>query len=179
MIRAALWVGVFCVLGLAVPWSTAAAQDLKIGFVNASKVSAEAPQAEAARRKLEREFEPRDAELVAMQSDLEELETRLRQDGAVMDEAERRRLERDILTLKRDIRRRQDEFREDFNLRRNEELSKLQRRILDTIAQVAEARDYDLVVSDGVIFASDRVDITPLIIERLRREHESATEANN
>lgn len=179
MNRAALRVALLCALGLVLPGAGAAAQDLKIGFVNASKVSAEAPQAEAARRKLEREFEPRDAELVAMQSDLEDLETRLRQDGAVMEEAERRRLERDILTLKRDIRRRQEEFREDFNLRRNEELSKLQRRILDTIAQVAEARGYDLVVSDGVIFASDRVDITPLIIERLRREHESAGDAGN
>ena len=179
MIRTTLLVRLILAAGLMLAWTCAGAQSLKIGFVNAAKVSAEAPQAEAARRKLEREFQPRDEELVAMQTDLEDLETRMRQDGAVMDEAERRRMERDILALKRDIRRRQEEFREDFNLRRNEELSKLQRRILDTISMVAKERGYDLVVSDGVIFASEQVDITSLIIERLRREHEAASGNGN
>lgn len=154
------------------------AEDLKIGYVNPARVSSESPQAEAARRKLEQEFAPRDRELVQMQKELQKLEEKLNRDGAIMSESERRELEREIVERKREIRRTQEAFREDFNIRRNEELGNLQRRIVDTITQVAKERGFDLVVSDGVIFASDRVEITNLIIERLKEQPESAEGRN-
>lgn len=149
-------------------------QDLKVGFVNPARVSSESPQAEAARRKLEQEFAPRDQELVEMQKELQKMEERLNRDAAIMNESERRELEREVVERKREIRRAQEAFREDFNIRRNEELGNLQRRIVDTITQVAKERGFDLVVSDGVIFASDRIDITNLIIERLKKQADSA-----
>lgn len=161
------------VLVLLVCVGTAPAQELKIGFVNPAKVSNEAPQAEAARRQLEQEFAPRDQELVEMQQALQKMEERLNRDGAIMSESERRELERKIVERKREIRRAQEAFREDFNIRRNEELGKLQRRIVDTITQVAKEQGFDLVVSDGVIFASERIDITDLIIERLKQQAEA------
>ncbi len=147
--------------------------EVRIGFVNLGRVSAEAPQAEAARAKLEAEFAPRDRELAAEQSDIRALEERLNRDGAVMSEDEQRRLQRDVVSRKRELRRAQDEFREDFNMRRNEELSLLQRKIFEIIGAVAEQREYDLIVSDGVVYASDQVDITGLVLERLRRDFES------
>ena len=148
----------------------AGAADLKIGVVSAARVSAEAPQAEAARLKLEREFAPRDQELVAMQKEVREMEERLTRDGAVMKEADQRSLEREIVSRKREIRRMQDEFREDFNMRRNEELSQLQRRIIETIQKLAKDEKFDLILSDGVIYASDKVDITARVIELLARD---------
>ena len=160
-------------IGLAAA-SVAGAAELKVGFVNAARVSAEAPQAEAAREKLEKEFAPRDQELVGLQQEIKELETKLERDAAIMKDSERARLERDLMSRQREIRRAQDEFREDFNLRRNEELGKLQRRIIETIQQLAKDEGFDLIVSDGVVFASDRVDITAQVIERLQREARGA-----
>ncbi len=148
------------------------AADLKIGFVNPAKVSSEAPQADAARRKLEEEFAPRDREIVSMQEELRELEERMQDAELNQSETERQGLQREILSLRRDIQRTQDAFREDFNMRRNEELGELQRRILQTVSEYAKEQSYDLVVSDGVIYASDAVNITDRIIERLRREFE-------
>lgn len=150
--------------------SSATAAEIKIGFVNAAKVSAEAPQADAAREKLEKEFQPRDQGLLTAQKEIRSLEEKLARDGAVMSEAERSGLERDILSRKRDLRRQQDEFREDFNMRRNEELARLQRRIIETIQQLAKEEKFDLIVSDGVVYASDRIDITPKVIDRLRKD---------
>lgn len=150
--------------------SASHAADLKIGFVNAARVSAEAPQADAAREKLEKEFAPRDQELLAMQKEVKDLEEQLARDAAVMKESERGRLERDIVSRKREIRRMQDEFREDLNMRRNEELAKLQRQIIETIHQLAKDEKFDLIVSDGVLYASDRIDITAKVIERLRTD---------
>lgn len=152
--------------------------DLRIGFVNPGRVSSEAPQAEAAREQLEREFAPRDEEIVAMQEELRKLEDRLSRETLDLSEEERQRLQREIVSRRRDIQRTQEAFREDFNMRRNEELGRLQRRILRTVSEFAEEQGYDLVVSDGVVYASDAINITDLIIERLRRQHEQATDGN-
>lgn len=149
--------------------TAAPAQGLKIGFVNAAKILDQAPQAESARNRLEKEFAPRDKGLVDAQRVLRRQEEQLAQDGAVMSETERRKLERDVIAQKRELNRSQAEFREDFNIRRNEELGKLQRLIYETIVQLAKEQNFDLIVNDGaVIFASDQVDITDEVLRRLR-----------
>lgn len=145
-----------------------AAAELRIGFVNAAKLLEEAPQATAARDNLQQEFAPRDRELVAMQKELKALEERLGRDAAVMSENERRNLERDILNRKRDLKRSQDVFREDFNLRRNEELGKLQRLVIETIRTVSKEQKYDLMLTEGVLYASEQVDVTDLVLKRLK-----------
>ncbi|HLA75894.1 MAG TPA: OmpH family outer membrane protein [Gammaproteobacteria bacterium] len=154
-----------CLFGFS---SAGFAAELKLGFVNAAKILEEAPQAEAARNKLEKEFAPRDKNLVASQKEVKDMEDKLAKDGAVISEAERRKSERDILTQKRDLKRAQDEFREDFNIRRNEEFGKLQRLVYETIVSLAKQDGYDLIVGDGAIYASDRVDITDKVLQRLK-----------
>jgi len=155
---------------------SAVANDLKVGFVNAVRITAEAPQAEAARAALEREFAERDQELVALQRETSRLEERLQRDAAVMSESEQRELERRVLSGQRELRRMQEEFREDFNIRRNEELSRLQQHIVQTIDDYAEEQGFDLILSDGVVFASERIDITSRILERLAEQHRSGND---
>lgn len=149
--------------------TAAPAQGLKIGFVNAAKILDQASQAEAARNRLEKEFAPRDKGLVDAQRALRRQEEKLAQDGPVMSETERRKLERTVIAQKRELNRSQAEFREDFNIRRNEELGKLQRLIYETIVQLAKEQRFDLIVNDGaVIFASDQIDLTDEVLRRLR-----------
>jgi outer membrane protein len=88
-----------------------------------------------------------------------------------MSEEERRKLERDILSQKREIKRTRDEFTEDFNIRRNDELAKMQREIALSIVTLAKEKGYDLILENGVIYASDRVDITNEVIARLKRDY--------
>lgn len=147
----------------------AASAELKIGVVNAIKILEGAPQAEAARKQLEKEFASRDRDLVARQKTIKEMEDRLARDGATMSEAEARKLERDIVSKRRDLKRDQDEFREDVNLRRNEEFGKIQKEIVQSIQDVAKSEGYDLVLGEGVIYASDKTDITNAVLERLRK----------
>lgn len=144
------------------------AAELNVGVVNAAKVIEDAPQADAARKKLEEEFAPRDKKLVGIQKELRALESKLERDGPIMSESSRRKLEREIVSLKRDFKRGQDEFREDLNMRRNEEFGKLQRRVSEVIIAIAKEGKYDLILTDGVIFASDKVDITKQIVQRLK-----------
>lgn len=148
-----------------------AAEAMKIGFVNAAKILDKAPQAEQARNRLEKEFAPRDKELVDQQKSLRKVEERLAKDGAVMGDSERANLEREVVAKRRDLKRAQDEFREDFNLRRNEELGKLQKRVFDVIVALAREEHFDLIVNDAaVIYASDRIEITDKVLSRLGGE---------
>jgi outer membrane protein len=158
---------VFAFLGLLVA-AEALAKEVKIGFVNVAQILQEAPQAEEARKRLEQEFAPRDKRLVNQQKELEKLQEKLNRDAAVMSESERSKLEREILSKQRELKRAQDEFREDFNLRRNEELGKLQREIFEAIKALAKEEDYDLLLTDGVVYASDKVDVTEKVKERLK-----------
>ena len=151
------------------------AEGVKIGVVNALKVLEAAPQAERARKQLEKEFASRDRELAAEMKAIKDKEDKLEKDGAVMSQDEVQKMQRDIMTKRRDLKRDQDEFRDDVNLRRNEEFGKIQKQIILTIQSVAKEQGYDLVLGDGVIYANDKVDITKLVIDKLKK---SGTDSN-
>ncbi len=172
MIRAPLAVLLFCLLGFNAAIAQTMVGDLRIGYVNPGRVSDEAPQAEAARQRLQEEFAPRDSEIVAMQESLRALEDRLAEQRMSLSVEAEQDLQREIVTQRRLIQRQQEAFREDFNMRRNEALGDLQQRILRVVEAFAIEEGFDLVVSDGVVFASDAVNITDRIIERLQRQHE-------
>jgi outer membrane protein len=141
--------------------------DLKIGFVNIPAVLEKAPQAEKAKKRLEQEFSPRDKQLVAQQKEIQSKEERMARNASVMGESERNNLEKEILNKKRDAKRSQQEFSEDFNARRNEELGKLQRRIVEAIRSIAKDQRYDLLLTDGVIYASEQIDVTAQVQQKL------------
>jgi len=145
----------------------ATAGDIKIGFVNVAKILEKAPQAEKAKIALEKEFSPRSKRLVASQKTIKKLDEKLARDMKLMSEKEARRLQREVLEKRRALQRDQEEFREDFNLKRNEELAKLQRLVFEAIKSLSESEEYDLVLHDGVIYASGAVDITNKVQKRL------------
>jgi outer membrane protein len=145
------------------------AEDYIIGAVNTQRLLAESPQAETLRTQIEKEFAPRDRALLADQKKLKDLEDRLAKDAAIMSEAERQKLERDIITARRDLGRNQEEFREDLTFRRNEELGKIQKEIGEAITAVARNNNLDLVLTEGsAVFVSTKVDITNLVIDYLK-----------
>ena len=141
--------------------------ELKIGFVDMRTVLEKAPQAEKATKRMEMEFSPRQKQLVAQEKDIQTKEERMARDAAVMGEAERSNLEKDILNKKRDFKRSQQELGEDFNARRNEELGKLQRRIIEASNTIAKEQHFDLLLYDGVIYSSEQVNVTAQVQQKL------------
>ena len=149
---------------------TSVAENYRIGFVNATRVFEESPQYQAARDRLETEFSRREKELLSNQKQLKQLEEKLQRDGAVMSESEGKRLERDILSRSRKLKNAQTEFREDLNLRQNEEFKKLRAQIREVIQEVGKSENIDLIVSDGVVYYSKKIDISDLVLEKLRKQ---------
>lgn len=144
--------------------------EVRVGVVNIAKLMEEAPQAREAQSRIESEFAPREKEVVALQREIRDQEERLGRDGAVMSEAERTKLERDVLGLRRDLNRAQDEFRDDLNIRRNDALSKLQKVMYEATLTLAKEEGYDVILGQGVVYASDKVDITPMVLKKLNAD---------
>lgn len=144
-----------------------AEEPLRIAFVNIPQILEQAPQADAVREILNQEFAARDVDLASGDKKLGLLKLRLERDGIGMVEEERRKLERELLTQDREMKRSHEEYNEDRNIRKNEELAKMQREIRLSIVTLAKGLGYDMVLESGVMYASDRVDITGLVITRL------------
>jgi outer membrane protein len=138
----------------------------KIGFVDSDRLMREAAPAVRAQQRLEKEFERRDQEMQRIASELQAMQDDLERNSLTMAEAERRTKERAFNDLSRDFQRKQREFREDLNQRRNEELATVLDRANSAIKQVAEAEKYDMILQEAV-YASPRIDITEKVIKLL------------
>ncbi len=161
----------FVLLAVALPAAgQTAAVEIKIGYVNAAKVIDQAPQGEVALKKLEAEFGARDKELVVAQNKIKQIEGDLEKNALVIKETERRAKERELLVLKRELKRATQEFREDYNQRRNEELAVLQKVAYKAIVEIAKQERYDLILHEGAVYASDRIDITDKVLKTLGRQ---------
>jgi outer membrane protein len=138
----------------------------KIGFVNTEKIFREAAPAVRAQKKIEKEFEKRDQEMQRMAKQLQSLQESLEKNAVTMGESEKRNKERELGDLNRDFQRKQREFREDLNQRRNEELAAVLERANKTIKVIAEAEKYDIILQEAV-YASPKIDITDKVIKAL------------
>lgn len=145
-----------------------AAADLKLGYVDAVKLFQEAPQAAQSEVMLREEFATREKELLASQAKAQELDDRLRRDAMVMSESARKKVDNELTSLSRDIRRNQEEFREDLNRRRNEEIAKVQEFIKQVIDKIGREEGFDLIFFEGIAFANPELEITLKVLTRLK-----------
>jgi outer membrane protein len=138
----------------------------KLGFVNTERILRDAVPAQRAQKKIEAEFQKRDQELAKIAGDLKRMQDDLDKNSMTMGEAQRRNREREFADLNRDFQRKQREFREDLNQRRNEELAQVVELANRVIRQIAEQEKFDIIFQDAV-FASPRIDITDKVIKAL------------
>lgn len=145
--------------------SGAAQAEAKIGFVDMQRLFDQAPVAVKANKKLTAEFAKRELELQKLGKQIKTQQDALEKNPS-MPEAERRNRERDLNELSREFQRKQREFREDLEIRRNEAMAGILDRANKALKQIAETEKYDLIVQDAVYF-SPRIDITDKIIKAL------------
>jgi len=155
----------------------ASAQETKIGVVNIQALMSNSPQTKSAMDALQEEFAPRQREILAKQKDYEDQATKFQKDAAVLGETERRNAERSLRDLQRELTRLQNEFQEDLNLRQNEELGLLQQALLKEIQEYATRESYDLIVGDGVLYASGAVNITEAVLRAVEANFQATSAA--
>ncbi len=160
--------GGLIVMGAVMAPLGAAEAQMKVGVVNVQRLLQDSPQAKASMQALQDEFAPRQRDIVQQQNTLKTRQERLQRDSAVMAEAERRNVEREVRDGERELARKQSEYVEDLNVRRNEELGKLQSSLLQEVQNFAKAQNFDLIVGDGVLYAKDTMDVTAQVLTALQ-----------
>ncbi len=153
-------------------------QTSRIGFVDIPYLIDRAPQALDAEQRLEAEFAPRQSELESQRAELAVLSARLSDASLDLVETEVAQLDREVRGLERRIKRSEQDFREELNIQKNNEFKKVRILVLEAIAQFGEQHDYDLIVSDGVLYANKRIDVTERILESLSKDYSRLQSAN-
>ena len=146
--------------------SWAMAVDSRIGFVNTERIFRESAPAVRASKKLEKEFAAREADIQKLAKQFRDLQAHLEKETVTLTEGDRRNKERDLANLNRDLQRGQREFREDLNVRQNEERAAFQDRVNKAIGDLAEREKFDLILQEAV-FVSTRIDITDKVLRLL------------
>lgn len=119
---------------------------------------------------LDEEFMPKDKLLMEKRNTID----LLRQQLFMMDEGQAadkmRAIEREMLNLEREFARLSDEFRQEYNLRKNEELYNMQRRINSAILTFADQNGYDLILESGIVYSKEELNLTDRIYQALTEE---------
>jgi outer membrane protein len=145
----------------------AAASSGKFGFVHTERILRDSVPAVRAQKKIEAEFQKRDRELAGIADQLKRMQAELDKDAMTMSESQRRAKEREFGELNRDFQRKQREFREDLNQRRNEELAQVVEQANRVIRQIAEQEKFDIIFQEMPAYVSPRIDITDKVIKAL------------
>ena len=153
-------------MALALGTAAVGAAELKIGFIDAERVNRESAPAERASKQLEKEFAPRAQELQRREAQIKALQAQLEKEAMTMSESDRRASEQELARMSLDFQRMQREYREDLNLRRNQELAALFERANRVIKQIAESEKFDLILQEAV-YRNPRIDITDKVLKAL------------
>ena len=153
-------------LALSTLGATAFAQDSKIGYINTQRITTESAIAKAAQVKLEQEFSRRGKELGDLQASLKTFSEKFERDTPTMTESQRGSRQKEFAELNRDFQRKQREYQEDLNGRRNEELQQVLEKATKAVRVVADAEKYDLVIEE-VVYTTPKHDITEKVLKIL------------
>lgn len=148
------------------------AEDLRVGIVSYSKLLA--PRDEQFRKGIERDFSSREKKLNAKGKEIEQLEEKLGRDAEILSASERAKLEKDILSKRREYKTDAADLGEDINLKRNEEQSRAMKEINDAVDLVAKEENLNLVLTaESVPHFDASLDITKKVESKLGADYGS------
>jgi outer membrane protein len=143
-----------------------AVAEVKIGVINMERVMRDSEAAKKASSKLEKEFKKRSLELDKSRQQAQTMQEDMEKNGVTLSESARTAKSKELADLSRELQRKQREYNEDLNTRRNEELQSIVEKTNGVIRTMAEKENFDLIVQEAV-YASPHVDITEKVIKAL------------
>ncbi len=147
-------------------------QGVKVGVVNVGALLELAPQAQAASASLEKEFEPKQRALIESKKSIDQKKADLDKNRLAMKETKVKLIEREIQTETRELQRKNNDLQELLNLRRNEELARIQDLINKSIRFVGKQEGFDLILYEGIAYTSEKIDLTDAVLKYLQELHE-------
>lgn len=153
---------------VAATFAMPAAAEIKVGVVDIARLFEESPQAKVVQEGLKAEFQPRLQQLIAQEQSLKTRNDKYQKDAATMAADQRTKTEKELRDSAREIERKKAELQDDSNAKRQEEMNKLQRLLFGEVREYAKAQKYDIVIAEGVLYATPTVDITTAVLTVLK-----------
>jgi len=147
-----------------------AADNLKVGFVSVEKLLTQAPQVEAVNADMLKRFGGKKDELVAMEAEIKTMQENYKRNELVMTEDKLTELKTKLYNKVQIFKQKEQVLGQEVNTVRSQELAVLQKSVREIIQNVAKKDGYDLILSDGVVFAADKLDITNVILEQMKKD---------
>lgn len=158
----------------------AAAQGLKIGYINSQDILAVAPGAQEAKDQFDADMVTYRTEVEQLSSELESLVQRYEQQQALLSPSARQTRETDIRAKQQAYQERVAAIDERAGLRQQELVQPVMDRINAVIEEIREEGSYALIVdvSSGAVVAADPLlDLTQEVVARLQSDAAAAPTA--
>ena len=155
---------------LAICSNAIAGSGLKVGFVSVEKLLTQAPQVEAVNASMKERFGNKKNELVEMEAEIKAIQENYKRNELVMTEDKLNELKTKLYGKVQIFKQKEKVLGQEVATVRNQELAVLQKSVRDIIDEIAKKENYDLILSDGVVFASEKLDITNVVLERMKKD---------
>lgn len=151
-------------------FGNAVAADLKIGFVSVEKLLTQAPQVEAVNTAMIERFGGKKAELEEMQKEIQTMQENYKRNELVMTEDKLDELKGKLIGKVQTFKQMEQTLAQEVNTMRSQELAVLQKSVREIISKIAKRDNYDLILSEGVVHASEELDITNTVLEEMKKD---------
>lgn len=144
--------------------------ELKVGFVVIDKILSEAPQVKAINEKMAKRFGGKKKELDDMEKDLKSMQDNYKRNELVMTDAKLNDLKSKMAAKYQKYKESEASLQQEVNTMRSQELATLRDTIRTIIANIANKGKYDLILSEGVVFGSEKLDVSDEVLAQLKKE---------
>lgn len=154
-----------------------APQDADYVYVDSQEILQQAPGASEAQQTWSQELEQYRTEVQALAAEIDSLQQALESQRDMLNEQAIQRREQEIQQKREELSRRARQLEQQAARRREELLGPILQRVGTVIEQIRSENGYDMVFdisSTGLRAAAPRLDITDLVLQRLREQGAAA-----
>lgn len=142
---------------------------LKIGYVNVEQLLTQSPQVSAVNAVMTERFGGKKAELDEMKKEIQGMEENYKRNELVMTEDKLNELKKIMIGKFKGFKQKETTLGQEVQTMRSQELAKLKKSVSDVINKIAKKDKYDLILSEGVIYSSEQLDITNTVLEEMKK----------
>jgi len=145
-----------------------AAEDLKIGVVSVERILSEAPQVDAVNTSMLERFGPQRDALQSLEKEITKMQGNYKRNELVMTEDKLNELKKEIIIKIQGLKQKEAMLQQEVATVRNQELAVLQQQVRGIIDDISKKGKYSLVLSEGVAYADDKLDITDKVLDKMK-----------
>lgn len=161
--------------------TTAPPQNAQFVFVNTQAILPQVPGAREAQETFQEEVAGYEAEVAELRTEVDSMLTAYRRQESMLSPEVRQQRQQEILEKQQQLQQRAGELEQRAGQRQQELLKPILDRVGAVIEEIRQENEYNFVLdlaSSGVVAADPRLDITQLVVERLRAEGQGSASAS-